>query len=313
MKNLVYILLLTTVVGLTNCSDDTTKNPFDTPAALKRIEYVSTDGQIITPTSPNGFGARILSNKYNGELGTIEFESAVTAIGYRAFTNCTTLRGIIIPEKVRDIEEYSFLGCNNLVEVNIPKNVTEIGDGAFAYCDNLAAFYGKFSSEDNRCLVVNLSVDAFAPAGLTSYTIPYGVREIGGSCFEGCKELTSISLPSTINEIDDRAFAYCLMLESITIPAGVTEISTSTFEGCSALNNVILPGTINEIDALAFRNCNTLQNIYCAATTPPRIAANSFENIAASAVIYVPINSVTTYQNAANWSAYASQIVGYEF
>lgn len=313
MKKIYFLFTLITSACIVACGDDNTENPFNTPAEAKKIEYISTDGQIITPTSPNGFGARILSNSYTNSLGTIQFGSAVTAIGYSAFSGCTTLQAIKIPNRVRDIEDSAFSGCTNLVEVTIPNNVTEIGDGAFAYCYNLGAFFGKFSTPDNRCLIVGRSLEAFAPAGLTTYSIPDGVVEIGGSAFEGCEVLTNIAIPASVKEIDERAFAKCPALTNITILSGVTEISTSTFEECTALTNIVLPATINEIDALAFKGCTALQSIYCAATTPPRIAAGTFNDIAESAIIYVPTSAVAAYKAASVWSAYASKITGYEF
>ncbi len=313
MKKIYFLITMLATVGTMACSDDKSDNPFDAPAEAKIIEYVATDGQIITPTSPNGFGARILSNTYNNALGSIKFNSAVTAIGYQAFMGCTTLKAIKIPNRVRDIEDAAFSGCTNLPEVTIPNSVTEIGDGAFAYCNNLVVFLGKFATADNRCLVVGRSLEAFAPAGLTTYTIPDGINEIGGSAFEGCEVLSSIALPPTLREIDDRAFANCLALSSITIPTGVTEISTSAFEGCTALQSIVLPATINEIDALAFKGCTALQSIYCAATTPPRIAAGTFTDISAAAVIYVPTATVAAYKAAPSWSSYADKITGYEF
>lgn len=243
----------------------------------------------------------------------MKFSSAVTAIGYRAFANCTTLKAILIPPRVRQIEESAFSGCENLLEVTIPVSVTEIDDGAFAYCDNLGLFLGKFATPDGRCLVARGSLEAFAPAGLTTYTVAEGINEIGGGAFEGCAELLEVVLPSTINEIDDRAFAYCLSLTSATIPTGVKEVSTSAFEGCTALTTVVLPATINDIDYMAFSGCSALQSIYCAATTPPELSSGAFDDIASDAVIYVPTTSLSQYQSATVWSTYSSQIVGYEF
>ncbi len=313
MKHIIYFLSACSLLAMTGCSDDKSENPFDTPAEAKIIEYIATDGQIITPTSPNGFGARILSNTYTNSLGTIQFGNAVTAIGYRAFLGCTTLQAIKIPNRVRDIEDAAFSGCDNLLEVTIPNSVTEIGDGAFAYCNNLGAFFGKFSTEDNRSLIIRGSLVAFAPAGLTTYSVIDGVSEIGGGAFEGCDALVSVAIPNSVREIDERAFAYCLALTSVTIPTGVAEIEPSTFEGCTALATVVLPASINDIDALAFKGCSALQSIYCAATTPPEISAGVFDDIAADAVIYVPTASLSAYQSAAIWNAYSSKIVGYNF
>lgn len=312
MKHIFQIALLFASALAIGC-DNSSDNPLSTPTNAKLIGYVSTDSQVITPTNPNGFGARILSNTYNNGIGTISFSNAVTAIGERAFWQCTTLQEITLPDRIRDIEDSAFGGCTNLTGITIPAHVTEIGDGAFAYCDNLSAFYGNIATVDNRCLVIGTTLEAFAPAGLTTYSIFDGVTEIGGGAFEGADNIVGISLPNSINEIDERAFAYCLGLTSITIPTGVTEIEPSTFEGCSALNSVILPNTITQIDIMAFSGCTSLQNIYCPATTPPRIAAGTFSDITTTAIIYVPAAAVTAYKTAAGWKDYADAIVGYDF
>lgn len=313
MKRILQATLLIASAFIIGCDNDDSENPLNTPAEAKLIGYVSTDAQIITPTNPNGFGARILSNTYTNNIGTISFSNAVTAVGERAFWQCTTLQAITLPDRIRDIEDSAFGGCTNLSEISIPSRVTEIGDGAFAYCNNLGAFFGNIASEDNRCLIIGTTLVAFAPAGLTTYSVMEGITEIGGGAFEGCSNLIGVALPLTLTEIDERAFAYCLELSSVTVPAGVTEISVSTFEGCSALDTVVLPNTINEIETMAFNGCSALQSIYCAAVTPPRLTAGAFDQISSEAVIYVPSASVAAYKDASNWSAYASKIVGYEF
>lgn len=313
MKQIFRLTLLATISFLVGCDSDNKSHPLNPPTDIKAIAYTSTDGQIVTPANPNGFGARILSNTYTNSSGTISFGSAVTAIGERAFWQCTTLQSIILPARIRAIDDSAFSGCTSLSEIAIPSSVTTIGNGAFSYCDNLSAFYGNSATLDNRCLVIGSTIKAFAPAGLTTYSVFDGITEIDGSAFEGADNIIGISLPSTITRIDERAFAYCLGLTSITIPSGITEITPSTFEGCSALNSVILPATITEIDTAAFSGCNALQSIYCAATTPPRIALGTFDDIANNATIYVPTSAVATYKSASGWSTYADLITGYDF
>ena len=313
MKNILKLTLLVATALIIGCSDDNSDNPLNPSAESKLIGYVSTDGQIVKPANPNGFGARILSNTYNNGIGTISFSNAVSAIGDKAFWQCTTLQAITLPNRIRDIEDYAFGGCSSLSQITIPSSVTELGNGAFSYCDNLEAFYGDLATEDNRCLIVGTALEAFAPANLTTYSVIDGVTEIGGGAFEGCENIIGISLPASVNEIDERAFAYCLSLTSMTIPAGVTEIDPSTFEGCSALNTIVLPSTIAEVDVMAFSGCTALQSIYCAATTPPRIAAGTFADIATAATIYVPTAAVAAYKAAPSWSAYADKIVEYNF
>ena len=311
MKRLSYLALLLGGCLAMGCSDS--DSPTIPVAETIKIEYVSTDNQLVKPSSANGFGARLVSNTYENGVGSMTFASAVTAIGERAFWNCTTLRAIALPLRVRSINDEAFSGCENLEGLTIPPSVMDIGDSAFAYCNNLEVFNGKFATIDGRCLIIGRTLVAFAPDGLTTYTIADGVTEIGGGAFEGAQSLASVGIPATVSDIDERAFAYCLSLDNITIPSGVTELDPSTFEGCSSLATVILPSTLREIDARVFYGCSALQDIYCRAATPPEIATGTFDAMLPTAKIYVPTASLSAYQSARNWENYAEHIEGYEF
>ncbi|MBQ5670333.1 MAG: leucine-rich repeat protein, partial [Tidjanibacter sp.] len=120
------------------------------------IQYTSTDGNVVTPYSSSAFGAEILSNTYKNGVGIIEFDDPITSIGKDAFYDCKKLESITIPD-----------------------SVTSIGIIAFVSCNSLNAFYGKFASPDNRCLIVDGELKSFAPSGLSKYTIPNSVTSIG--------------------------------------------------------------------------------------------------------------------------------------
>lgn len=93
------------------------------------IWYTSSDGNIITPSTTNVFGANIISNTYKNGTGIIKFDGDVTSIGVRAFEDCSRLTSITIPNSVETIGEYAFHMCTSMVTITIPYNVTSIGEG----------------------------------------------------------------------------------------------------------------------------------------------------------------------------------------
>nr|WP_294778836.1 leucine-rich repeat domain-containing protein [Prevotella sp.] len=90
---------------------------------------------------------------------------------------------------------------------------------------------------------------------LTSLTIPSSVTEIDESAFEGCSGLTSLTIPSSVTWIGRSAFEGCSGLTSLTIPSSVTRISESAFEGCSGLTSLTIPSSVTWIGRSAFRGC----------------------------------------------------------
>ena len=106
------------------------------------ILYTSTNGEIVTPTNVDVFGANILSNTYRNGKGVITFDGEVTSIGNSAFgIFCSNLTSITIPDSVTEIEDSAFYNCSSLTSVTIPNSVTEIGHAAFGHCSRLKSVY----------------------------------------------------------------------------------------------------------------------------------------------------------------------------
>ena len=188
-------------------------------------------------------------------LTSITIPESVTSIGGGAFSGCRKLTSITIPKGVTKIGNSAFSGCSSLKSIIIPKDVTEIGGGAFSGCSSLKKFKGRYASKNGRCLIKDGVLIAFAPAGLTKYSIPDGVTSIGDSVFKGFDCLISITIPNSVTEIGSSAFESCSNLNSINIPNSITSIGGSAFSGCSSITSITIPNSVTEIGGGAFEGC----------------------------------------------------------
>lgn len=155
----------------------------------------------------------------------ITLPKTVEVIGNKAFSGCTNLKDIDIPEGVVKIGDHAFYYCLKLEQIKIPSSVRELGKWAFTDCVNL-----------------------------TSIVLPEGIEEIGEETFDVCKELTSVNIPSTVKKIGRRAFQRCYELKEIVIPEGVEEIGDRAFAYCVSLKSVILPQSVKKIKNYTHKN-----------------------------------------------------------
>ena len=224
------------------------------------IKYTTSDGQPVYVNLPQAIGT-LVSNLYVGDIGFLTFEEGILSIGERAFQAADNLTGIEIPASVMSIGNGAFMNCSSLQSIVLPPSVTSVGESAFTGCTSLKSFSGAFASDDGRCLIDGGKLIAFAPAGLTEFSVPSEVTSIGKAVFSGCYSLSSLTLPDGLTEIGPAAFRGCSSLTSIEIPAGVERIPTSAFEGCEILSEVNIPSSVKVIEQYAFMSCRSLQRI----------------------------------------------------
>ena len=247
---------------------------------------VDSDGTIIITDckESSASGAITIPSEIDGK--------PVTSIGYNAFSYCTGLTSITIPNSVTSIGTYAFYGCSGLTSITIPNSVTSIGDWAFHGCSGLTSITIPNS-------VTSIGGLAFHNCtGLTSITIPDSVTSIGGWAFNGCTGLTSINvasgnnyyssnngvlfnkkktalirypegksqtsytIPNSVTSIGNYAFCGCSGLTSITIPNSVTSIGNYAFWGCSGLTSITIPDSVTSIGGVAFDGCTGLKDVY---------------------------------------------------
>jgi len=208
------------------------------------------------------------------KFSKITIGNNVSKIGNYVFSYCSSIKYIAIPDSVTKIGSHAFAECNKLTSITIPDSVTSIGDSAFYNCTSLAAFYGKFASSDNKCLIIDGVLRLFAIAcGATEYIIPDGIIKIQNYAFRNCTSLTSVTIPDSVTSIG-KAFYNCKSLKEVYCKPIVPPVGNRDMFSCYDSNR----GTY-------LIGCN----------------------------IYVPTASVEAYKSASGWNDYADYIEGYDF
>ena len=188
-------------------------------------------------------------------LQEIAIPNSVTRIGDNAFSWCRSLQEISIPNSITSIGISAFSWCDSLREIAIPNSVTRIGDNAFSWCLSLQ----RISIPNS---VTSIGKYAFGSCKyLREISIPNSVTSIGEYAFDGCNSLQRISIPNSVTSIGKYAFRLCKYLREISIPNSVTFIGNSAFSGCCSLRNLSIPNSVKNIGDSTFKDCNSLRDI----------------------------------------------------
>lgn len=178
---------------------------------------------------------------------------------------------IIFKEIITAIGDLAFAG-NRLYKITIPSGIKSIGKGAFYGC-HWVSFYGKYATQDHRCLIIDDTLLACADAGLDEYWIPENIRVIGDYVFRSS------------------------MLKNIYLPNGLKSVGIQAFFGCPDLKGLTLPSNIKSIGVEAF--CGNSYTIHSKSTNPPILNGRIMWH---STKIFVPSGCQSAYRS--EWSRF---------
>ncbi|MGN1040038.1 MAG: leucine-rich repeat protein [Candidatus Fimimonas sp.] len=127
-------------------------------------------------------------------------DDGIYFIGACAFSNCSNLQTVVLPNSVDLMQQYAFYNCASLEKIDLSE-VRTIQDSAFCGCTSLQE--------------VDLS----------------SLEEINNRTFANCPNLKKVCLCERTRKICTEAFYYCGSLEEVFIPESVFEMEKRAFSG----------------------------------------------------------------------------------
>jgi len=300
--------------------------------------YSSADGVLLDK------GQTSLIECPGGMAGSYAIPASVTNIGSYAFFDCNNLISVTIHARVTSFNDYVFSDCTNLLAVyfqgDAPIDYFPTSPPVFMSDPNATLYYlqGTAGWETTFDLLPTVQWNPQVLAQLiyitnngaitiTAYTgnssavvIPstifgFPITSIGTNVFFNCTNLTGVTLPNTVTNLENSAFAGCTALTSVVVPGGavgsgafsncvaltnailadnITSIADSEFSDCSALTTIIIPGGVTNIGDFAFSDCYSLSGVYFLGDAP-----------VADATVFAGDNYVTNYYlpTTSGWGA----------
>ena len=262
---------------LTITSYNGTETEVTIPATLK----IGDDDYTVTAIGNSAFHGKSITKVSFAE------NCQITTIGESAFSGCSSMTSITLPESITTINRSAFSSCSSLTTLTIPKNVVNLEpDYTFTYCPSLQEIIvdeenTKFSS-DGGVLYEGTTLWRYPSAKSgTKFTIPESITQIKYNAFERCLNLQEITLPSTITDVDHYAFDGSTTLAAINVNVSAGEFSTGGFYSSDGIlykndDKVILyrypqakegdsftvQGTVSKIRQCAFAECQNLKSVY---------------------------------------------------
>ena len=162
-------------------------------------------------------------------LHAFSMMSALTYLG-------TAEGNLTFPSSMKTMGEGMVWEDKNLTgQLTLPANLEAIGSGCF--CGS--GITGKVVIPGNVKIAVNTDMEngscgpaklIFSKTNISSLIFENGITEISESFANGCKSLTSVTIPASVKKIGASAF-YGTSLAAYPEMAGVTEVGDNAFRG----------------------------------------------------------------------------------
>lgn len=204
-------------------------------------KYQVINGSLYTIDDENGMRELIYYVPASKDETTLVIDSQVSIIRSGAISS-SSLKKIVIPTTVKEIQKGALVNCSSLTELQIP-------------------FIGtKGENEDGRDEIFESIFAGDKPNSLE--VVVEESTEIPALAFANCKIITKVIFKDTnLKVINGYAFAQCENLQEIVLGDGITTIDEYAFSGCTGLTALNVPNTVTTLGDYAFADCENIEKI----------------------------------------------------
>ncbi len=214
----------------------------------------------------------------------------VTAIGEQAFSLCTRLIEVTMPDTIKYVGDGAFLNCTNLERIKFSSNIEYMGtdaltgtaylnnqDDGFLYIGDVLYTYKGIlpvgthisygSGTESNTIYLDENLTSLGAGlfknqtGIVSADLPEALESIGSSAFENCSNLAAITIPDTVSSIGSRAFSNTYALQSVDLPSALSSLGEYAFNETGITGTIIIPETLQVVSAGAFNGANNLNSV----------------------------------------------------
>ncbi|MEE1055744.1 MAG: leucine-rich repeat protein [Acutalibacteraceae bacterium] len=193
----------------------------------------------------------------------------------------------------------AFSKNKSILDYSVKSSTTEtsIYDFDYELNDNDEVIIKKYNGTDKEIVI---------PEDFNGYS----VVEIGSSAFYYNRNITSVTLPSTVKKISDSAFNYCTALTNVNLNEGLEEIGGYAFYDCYSLSSIKIPDSCLSIGYSSFEYCTGLTSVDLGKGIQT-IGSYAFERAYKLTSVVIP-DSVTSLGDGAFYycSALSSIVIG---
>ena len=186
-------------------------------------------------------------------------------------------------------------GLRYLLDANTQK-ATLVANPVEKYSGSITVPEKITATDKKEYAVVALGDECFNDCrDLYRITLPSSIASLGAFCFSECSNLTNITIPSSVTSLGNSCFSSCSNLTTISIPSSVTSLGEYCFGGCSNLTTITIPSSVTSLGENCFGDSPKLESIKFLGKTLDGLAISG---ISPTCVFYVPKEYLEDYMAA---------------